>query len=73
MSAVLNVVGRPESFCGRIVALVEECVDASKTMVLFWSGVVFAILISLPLLVLVSMRSLLVTASTQRLPAYWHL
>src|SRR5215472_9527528 len=27
MSAVLNVVGGPESFCGRMVALVEECVE----------------------------------------------
>src|SRR5260370_28428797 len=27
MSAVLNVVRRPESFCGRIIALVEECVE----------------------------------------------
>src|ERR1700677_4991018 len=27
MSTMLNVVGRPESFCGRIVTLVEECVE----------------------------------------------
>src|SRR5712692_6935357 len=27
MSAMLNVVWRPESFCGRIIALVEECVE----------------------------------------------
>src|SRR5580698_7621941 len=27
MSTMLNVVGRPKSFCGRIVALVEECVE----------------------------------------------
>jgi hypothetical protein len=30
--------------------------NTSKTMVLCWSGLVFAILISLPLLVLVSIR-----------------
>src|SRR6266849_1998896 len=37
MSAVLNVVRRPELFCGRIITLVEECVERfqDKGLVLF--------------------------------------
>src|ERR1700722_12833163 len=37
MSTMLNVVGRPKSFCGRIVALVEECVQRfqNEGLVLF--------------------------------------
>jgi hypothetical protein len=45
MSAALNVVRRPESFCGRAVTLVESVSNASKTRALFCSGVVFGMLI----------------------------
>ena len=42
---VLDVVWRPESFCGRIVTLLKSVSNASKTRVLFCSGVVLGIVI----------------------------
>ena len=40
MSTMLNVVLRPKSFCGRIVALVEECVERfqNESLILFGSS-----------------------------------
>jgi hypothetical protein len=40
MGVVLNAVRRPESFDGRIIALVDECVERFQDEGLFCSGIV---------------------------------
>ena len=73
MSAVLAVVGRPESFCGRIVALVEECVEHLQDhgLVLVGCSLRHLDLPAFARLSLHALLTLLVTASAHRLPEYW--
>ena len=75
MSAVLKVVGRPESFCGCVVALVEECVESLEDYGPVLVGCSLRHL-DLPAFARLSLQALLtalVTASTRRLPEHWHL